>query len=202
MVLILSGAPSLTGCVVQLLGCHGYNGKPVQPIAAFSQAAWFHEAAEITDVVEKPSASWCPIPSPTILKTPELSSLMGILTSSPRAAQLNDYDLVLLPPDYVLCHRRHLPPPFSLRLTAWCRPPSGQQRFPVYHSDTITLSRPLSQHPLFQLHCPFLSLSSPPPPLIVKKTIPFLRLWLYKYSSQLSHRLSASPSPLCLFTMF
>lgn len=131
--------------------------KPVQPIAELSRAAWFHEAAEITDVVGKPSLCCFRVcvshHHHTIFITPELSSLMGILTSSPPAAQLNDYDLVLLPPDYVLCHQLYLPPPFSLRLTAWCHFPLGQKCLPLYHSDTIMLSRPLPKNFLIQLHC-------------------------------------------------
>lgn len=128
---------------------------------------------------------------------------MGILTSSPPAAQLNDCDLVLLPPNYVLCHRLHLPPPYSLRLSAWCRPPQGQQQSPVYHSDTIALSRPPSQHSLFKPRCPSLSVSfAPSTPHDCERNNPFFPLWLFKFSSQLSHCLSTSLSPPCFFILF
>lgn len=65
MVLILSEVlPLLQSASPSCLVAMVTAAKPVQPIAGFSPAAWFHEAAEITDVVGKPSPFYFLVPPP------------------------------------------------------------------------------------------------------------------------------------------
>lgn len=175
-------------------------------MAGLSTTARIHEAAEITDVVGKP---WLPRYPP--LRTPELSSLMEILTSPPPPAQLNDYDLVLLPSVYVLSPSA---PPFPLRPPA--RLPASlpgpallkANGVPaVCHNDTITLSPPssVSAFPVPAAAAISVCLISPYD-MIVKESPPlrprFSPFGFVNIPPSCLIAFPPPPSPPCLFTVF
>lgn len=185
VILILSGAPSLAGCVVQLLGCHGYSGKT----CAAKQPGFMRPLrSQMLLGSHLCAASWCPSP-PHHPQNPGAQLLDGDSDQFSTSSTIK-WLWSCPPTSYLLIMSFPIGSFFPF---VWLPGAAFLQANGVSLFIIVTQSHPLCLSIPWSSCVVRLPLSHSHPPCID---------CLCKYSSQLSHCLSASPSPACLFTMF